>query len=320
SHKAFQCHPALKIFYLILGASALQQSALVWASDHRFHHRYVDTEKDPYNIKKGFWWAHVGWLLAESPESRKTLLSNVPDLAKDKWVMWQHKYWVWISIPLSFGIPLLIGFWIDRPIGMLLWGILLRIAITHHTTFTINSIAHSFGTQPYSDENSAKDVWWLAPFLCGEHYHNYHHCFQGDYRNGIRWYHWDPSKWFLWMLSKIGLVKNLQRTPDHLILKARLEMDLKQVEKMKPIQKLEYWAPLHERLLKMRQSLVETAEQYAQALKHYREMKKNASGRSQIAFVETQKKLEAYKRNFDELLKQWRENMRVCFETYSSAG
>ncbi|MBI2340553.1 MAG: acyl-CoA desaturase [Deltaproteobacteria bacterium] len=260
AHKTFQCHPILKVFYLIVGAAAFQQSALVWASDHRFHHRYVDTDKDPYNIKKGFWWAHIGWQLAKDPESRSTLLDNVPDLAKDKWVMRQHKYWIWVSIPLAFGIPLLIGLLIGRPMGMLLWAGILRIVITHHTTFTINSVAHKFGAQPYSDENSARDVWWLAPLLCGEHNHNYHHRFQGDYRNGVRWHHYDPTKWALWLLSHTPLVKQPHRTPPHLILKARLEMDLKRLEQKLKTAPREFWIPLKTRLIGMRKMLEETAE------------------------------------------------------------
>ncbi len=231
AHKTFACHPLLRIFYIIMGCAALQQSVLVWASDHRMHHRFGDTDKDPYNIKKGLWWAHFGWLIAEDPESRRTLMQNVPDLANDPWLRWQHRYWIWVGVLLSFGIPLAIGFAIDRPVGMFLWGGLLRVAVTHQTTFTINSLAHRFGTQPYSDESSARDVWWLIPFLCGENYHNYHHSFPGDYRNGVRWYQWDPSKWGLWLLSKMKLVRELRRTPPEWIRKARLEMDVKRLSK-----------------------------------------------------------------------------------------
>jgi len=310
AHKTFQCHPALKIFYLILGCSAFQQSALVWASDHRFHHRYVDTEQDPYNIKKGFWWAHVGWVLTDDPKSRATLLNNVPDLAKDKWVMWQHKYWIWLSLPLSLGLPLFLGFLIGRPVGMFLWGSLLRVVITHHTTFTINSIAHKFGTQPYSDANSARDVWWLAPILWGENYHNYHHCFQGDYRNGIRWYQWDPSKWALWCLAKIGMVKGLQRTPAHLILKARLEMELKRVEQANPF---------YERLLGLRQTLLDAAELYAKARKNYLEFKRNATDRSRESIEAAKENLRLRKAAFEAGWREWKEAVRLSFRTLATS-
>ena len=306
AHKTFQCHSILKVFYLIVGAAAFQQSALVWASDHRFHHRYVDTDKDPYNIKKGFWWAHVGWMLAKDPESRSTLLDNVPDLAKDKWVMGQHKYWVWISIPLAFGIPLLIGFLIGRPMGMLLWAGILRIVITHHTTFTINSVAHKFGTQPYSDRNSARDVWWLAPFLCGENYHNYHHCFQGDYRNGVRWYHYDPTKWALWLLSHTPLVREPHRAPSHLILRARLEMDLKRLEQKMKTAPGEFWVPLKTRLIGMRKMLEETAELCSRAERNYQEFRHNVADRSRESVGHAKAALHEKEAALKLLLAQWR--------------
>lgn len=310
AHKTFECHPILKVFYLIMGCAAFQQSALVWASDHRFHHRYVDTDKDPYNIQKGFWWAHVGWMLSKNPVSRDTLLQNVPDLAKDKWVMWQHRYWIWISIPLAFGIPLLVGLLIGRPMGMLLWGALLRIVITHHTTFTINSVAHRFGTQPYSDENSAKDVWWLAPILCGENYHNYHHAFQGDYRNGIRWYHWDPTKWALWFLSNTPLVRRLRRAPFHLVLKARLEMDLKRLKGRINPKPAEFWIPLYNRLLAMRQGLEEAAEHCARARKNYQELKTNLAKYSRESLQAARENLREKEKSFQQSLAQWRESFR----------
>jgi len=311
AHKAFQCHPALKLFYLIVGCAALQQSALVWASDHRCHHRYVDTDKDPYNAKKGLWWSHIGWLLAEDPASRKNLLRNAPDLARDRWVMWQHKYWIWISLPLAIGLPLLIGFLIGRPMGMFLWGVLLRIAITHHTTFTINSLAHRFGSQPYSDACTARDVWWLAPILCGENYHNYHHCFQSDYRNGVRWYHWDPTKWALWTLAKLGLVKGLRRTPQHLILKARLEMELKRVPAP---------APVYDRLLALRQTLLDAAELYAKARKNYYEFKRSTADRSRESLLAAKENLRARREAFEARLSEWRETVRLAFRGWASSG
>ncbi len=314
AHKSFVCHPVLKAFYLIIGAAAFQQSALVWAVDHRMHHRFVDTEQDPYNINKGFWYAHIGWLFNKAPSHRENVLALAPDLAKDPWVMWQHKYWLLISLPLAFGVPLLIGFLIGRPVGMLLWAGILRIVITHQTTFTINSIAHKFGTQPYTDKNSARDVWWLAPFLCGENYHNYHHRFQSDYRNGIRWYHYDPTKWALWIFSKIHLVKGLRRAPDLLVLKARLEMDLKTLEKkMKPASK-EFWHPFQIQLQQMRSSLEEAAELYANTKQNYMTLKKDLESRSKESLLKMKLVLKEKKKVFRARLFEWKQMINLSFE------
>lgn len=316
AHKTYHSSSPLKIFYLIVGAAAFQQSALIWAADHRMHHRYVDTEKDPYSIQKGFWWAHIGWLFAKSPPHRNHLAQIVPDLVKDRWVLWQHRYWIWISIPLAFGLPLLIGFFIDRPIGMFLWAGLLRIAITHQTTFTVNSIAHKFGTQPYTDDDSSRDVWWLAPLLCGENYHNYHHRFQSDYRNGVKWYQYDPTKWLLWLLSHTSLVKNLKRIPSHRILRARLEMDLKRIEKrLKP---LPSFAPLYAYLLEMRKTVEETARAHAEAKQNYNDFKKSMTDRSCASLLAAQNLFRAKKKTFDKTLVQWRQMIRWSYR-YSPA-
>jgi stearoyl-CoA desaturase (delta-9 desaturase) len=98
----------------------------------------------------------------------------------------------------------------------------------HHGTFFINSHAHTYGRKPYNSKNSARDNWWLAFLTNGEGFHNFHHAFGNDYRNGLRWYHWDPTKWLILSLRGMGLAHGLQRTPDAHILKARLEASLEQ--------------------------------------------------------------------------------------------
>ncbi len=320
AHKTFQCHPALKLFYLIVGAAAFQQSALVWAADHRYHHRFVDTDKDPYNIKKGFWYAHVGWLLTKDPGHRDQLAEIAPDLVADKWVMWQHRYWIWLSLPLAIGLPLALGLMIDRPFGMLLWAGVLRAVITHHTTFTINSVAHKFGTQPYTDTNSARDVWWLAPILCGENYHNYHHRFQSDYRNGIRWYHWDPTKWALWLLSHTPLVKELRRAPQPAVLRARLEMDWKRLEAKAHPHPSEFWQPFLERLQAMKSGLESAAELYAKARKDFAEFKADVANRSRDSLQQAKEALRERERHFKQQLAEWRRATRVAYQALSGSS
>ena len=99
-----------------------------------------------------------------------------------------------------------------------------RLALVHHCTFFINSFAHTFGTAEYDAVSSAKDNWIGALLTNGEGYHNYHHRFPSDYRNGIRWYHWDPTKWVIWTLSKVGLASELKRTPLEKIAEARSQV------------------------------------------------------------------------------------------------
>lgn len=310
SHRSYQCHPLLKALFLIVGSTAFQQSALKWSSDHRLHHRYVDSEKDPYSIKKGLWWAHIGWVFAKDPPGWEKRMTNVSDLQKDRWVRWQHRHWFWLGGLLSVAIPLMIGFLIGRPMGMLLWAGFLRVVISHQTTFTVNSLAHKFGRQPYSDRDSSRDVWWLAPFLCGEAYHNYHHSFQSDYRNGIRWYHWDPAKWAIWLGSHTPLVTHLHRTPSYLVVRARAEMDFKRLkDKMNRIPS-EFWLPLQERLLKLRQGLEEAALQFTQAKRNYLEFRKNVAERSRESLKTAQESLRETEQAFQQKWELWRKTIR----------
>jgi stearoyl-CoA desaturase (delta-9 desaturase) len=114
--------------------------------------------------------------------------------------------------------------------GVLLLGGLVRLILSHHVTFFINSLCHMWGKRPYTDENTARDNFLLAIATWGEGYHNYHHIFQYDYRNGVKWWQYDPTKWLIWSCSKLGLAKNLRRIPSFNIKKAELAMKFKYAE------------------------------------------------------------------------------------------
>jgi stearoyl-CoA desaturase (delta-9 desaturase) len=118
-------------------------------------------------------------------------------------------------------MPLALGFLWGDPIGALLVAGFLRLALQWHATFAVNSFAHWIGTQPYSTANSARDSVWTAIISMGEGYHNFHHRFQADYRNGVRWYHFDPTKWFVWTLEKVGLTSDLRRASRESIERAK---------------------------------------------------------------------------------------------------
>jgi stearoyl-CoA desaturase (delta-9 desaturase) len=154
-------------------------------------------------------------------------LSVVPDLQKDPVAAWQHRwYWslVWVT---NLGVPLLLGWLTGDMLGMFLLAGVARLVLNHHVTFFINSLAHMWGRQPYTDENSARDQHFLALITYGEGYHNYHHMFQSDYRCGIRWWHLDINKWFISTCALLGLVKNRKRAPMFKVLRARINMDFK---------------------------------------------------------------------------------------------
>lgn len=223
AHLAFQASWPVRLFTLLFGAAAFENGALNWVSDHRRHHKHVDGEFDPYDISQGFWYAHMGWILFKlTPEPP---LDNVADLRKDPLVRFQDRFYVPIAVVVGFVLPAFLGFLYGGAIGAL-GGFLLagvaRVTAVQHMTFFINSLCHTIGRQPYSDKCSARDSWLMALFTFGEGYHNYHHEFQHDYRNGVKWWHWDPTKWSIWTLEKIRLVRDLRRVPEEKVLLSQL--------------------------------------------------------------------------------------------------
>lgn len=227
SHKAYDAHPVVKVILAIGGAMTLQNSILHWCSDHREHHKHVDhDEKDPYSASKGLWYSHIGWMVREYASNPHTDYQNCKDLKKDKIVMWQHNHYLTIVLVANFGITGLLGWLAGDVLGMILLAGVFRLTAVHHVTFFINSLAHYWGSQPYTDKNSARDNHVLAFFTFGEGYHNFHHLFESDYRNGIKWWQYDPTKWLIRLLSMVGLTQNLRRCPDERIEKAKLTMQL----------------------------------------------------------------------------------------------
>jgi stearoyl-CoA desaturase (delta-9 desaturase) len=224
AHKSYDAHWSLKLIYLIFGTMALQNSVFIWASGHRTHHLNVDDEdKDPYSIRRGFWFAHIGWMIREY-ESGKPNLTNIPDLRRDPMLAFQHRFYLPLALATNFGIPMLAGWAIGDFWGTFFLAGVLRLVVSHHVTFFINSLAHMWGSRPYTEENTARDNPVLAFFTYGEGYHNYHHIFAHDYRNGVRWWQWDPTKWMIAGLSYVGLTKRLKRTPAFQIQRALLSM------------------------------------------------------------------------------------------------
>ncbi len=219
AHRSFKVHPIIQFIAMLCGSAALQNTILKWSSDHRIHHNKLDTDEDPYSITRGFFHAHIGWIFQAEP----TQIKGVHDLEKNPIVMFQHKYYWPIAIGLSFLLPTAIGAYFGRPLGGLLWGGFLRVTLVHHFTFFINSLCHFAGKRPFEPESTARDSWWVAFFTFGEGFHNFHHKFQWDYRNGIRWYDFDPGKWMIKFLSWFGLTTDLRQVEEYIILKARFQ-------------------------------------------------------------------------------------------------
>lgn len=310
SHKTYKAHPFLRFIFALGGACALQNDILTWASAHRRHHQYVDNnERDPYSAGRGFWFSHIGWIL-RNHESSKEDYSNVKDLQQDPIVTWQNKHYLALLLTMNIGLPAFLGFIHGDIIAGILLGGLLRLVLSQHLTYLINSIAHMWGRQPYSKKSSARDNTLLAFITYGEGYHNYHHAFQWDYRNGIKWWHFDPTKWMINTFSFIGLTRDLKRCSQEQIEKAKLEIQYQSAaEKCELFDIPENWRLRleieYEQLLQTIQLWTEHRQAWYKAKGKQLQQNLNSLDRLQLkdSYREMQYKLKAQKRRWQHLLR-----------------
>ena len=212
AHRSYDCPNWVKGALLIAGAWALQNSANKWASDHLRHHAHCDEENDPYNAQRGFWHSHCGWLFTPDQYADPKYATRV---ANNPVAIWQHKYYP-LMVLTGLAGTFLIGFlhngiMVMGGVGcfLLLAGVGRTFAVLN-STFCINSVCHLWKQQPHGASDSSRDSWLVSLVTFGEGYHNYHHMYPTDYRNGPRWYHFDPSKWLILGLYLLGLATLLR--------------------------------------------------------------------------------------------------------------
>lgn len=220
SHDTYKTNKCVEFILVVLSAGTLQGPALSWASNHFDHHTYTDTEKDPHTPQKynggfvGFLWSHMGWMLIGEGSYKSINRVTMVKLGRNKVLRWQLKYYWHVAIAMNTIVPAFVGFVFGGSAlaayaGFLFIG--LGRALQQQATFFVNSLCHFVGTQKYTNGTS-RDVWWLAFMLLGENWHNFHHAFPSDYRNGARWYHIDVHKWLIYLMSKCGLAWGLKKT------------------------------------------------------------------------------------------------------------
>jgi len=214
SHRAYEIALPAELVLLFLCTLIGQGSVYDWVFDHRNHHKYTETDRDPHAITRGFWYAHVLWIFDRRPPLDEKVIS---DLAKRPLLRFQHDHYNLLFATSSVGTCLLLGWLSGDWLGGFYVGFLVRLFISHHSTFCINSLAHWWGTKPFDPEQTAVNNPLCSVITWGEGEHNYHHVFPYDYRIGDRWYHWDPGKWLLWSLSKVGQVSGLKRARPEVI-------------------------------------------------------------------------------------------------------
>jgi len=232
SHKSYEAHWSVHLFFALWGAGAFEGSARWWSRLHRAHHRYIDTEHDPYATHHGFWHAHWGWMVFKQDASLQGKV-DISDLNNNSVVVFQHVHYLRLALFFGLGLPILVAglFWGDW-LGGFVYASCARMVFVHTATFFINSLAHTIGRQTYSTRHSSYDSIITAITTLGEGYHNYHHEFPMDYRNGVCWYQYDPTKWIVWAFSWTGLVWSLVRTPQNEIIKARIQVQQEEIDKI----------------------------------------------------------------------------------------
>ena len=209
SHRAFKTSRLVQFLLALLGTLGVQKGVLWWASTHRHHHRYSDTELDLHSpIHKSFLYSHSGWFLDN--ENRNTDLSRVPDLARYPELVWLDR---WSVVPVgAFAVLLWLGFgW-----SGLIWGFFISTVLLWHAIHAIGSFGHSFGGyRRFATTDNSRNKWFLAVVLLGEGWHNNHHFYPSSARHGFAWWEYDVTYWALKLMERLGLVWDLRVPPDH---------------------------------------------------------------------------------------------------------
>lgn len=228
-HRSYVASRALQVFLMCCSTAAIQGSVIFWVTDHRLHHRYTDTNKDPYSVHRGLLWSHIGWLLVIETDKPKGHV-DVSDLTSDPLLIWQDQNYDWFSPICALLVPTLVAGlgWGDWR-GGLVYASLVRLVFVHHATFSVNSLAHYLGDRPY-DDHSARDSVVTALVSLGEGYHNFHHAYPTDYRNAVKWYQYDPTKIAIRVYKALGLATGLVTFSDNEIQKGMIQTAQKRLD------------------------------------------------------------------------------------------
>lgn len=222
THRSFETYSGVRMFWMALGALSVEGSPLTWCAVHRRHHELSDQVGDPHsphlhgeglwNSLRGFWYSHTGWLFTgywSHPDKER----YIPDLmAEPMLVMVDRLYYLWVL--MSLGLPALIAgcilqTWQGALLG-LFWGGLVRIFLTHHVTWSINSICHLFGQREFESSDDSRNNWLFGILSFGEGWHNNHHAFPTSARHGLHWWQLDTSWLIIRMMELLGLAWNVR--------------------------------------------------------------------------------------------------------------
>ncbi|HXE74854.1 MAG TPA: fatty acid desaturase [Candidatus Xenobia bacterium] len=218
THRSFKCPRWLEYTLALLGTLCLQGGPIEWVAQHRQHHQHADEPGDPHSARQGFWWSHMLWILWAPPEATRRAVAQryAPDLLRVPFYVFLERTHFWLSVLLGIGLYLL-GGW-----PFVVWGLFVRLVITYHCTWLVNSASHTFGYRNFAVDDLSTNCWWVALLSYGEGWHNNHHAFPTSSRHGLRPWEVDFSYAFIRSLQLVGLAWDLRRPPiDKLRFKAR---------------------------------------------------------------------------------------------------
>jgi stearoyl-CoA desaturase (Delta-9 desaturase) len=221
SHKTYRTNRFWQFIFAVLGNSAVQRGPLWWASHHRHHHRFADTDEDPHSPNRhGFWWSHIGWLTCE--RHFPTRAQYVKDWARFPELVWLNRFDTMVPVLLAAGLyafgAVLKSY--APQLGtsgpqMLIWGFFISSTVLFHATVTINSLDHMIGNRRYDTPDTSRNNWVLALITLGEGWHNNHHHYAISARQGFFWWEIDVTFYLLKLMSWLGIVKDLRPVPEH---------------------------------------------------------------------------------------------------------
>jgi stearoyl-CoA desaturase (delta-9 desaturase) len=214
THGSFKAKRPLRIALAVIGSTAFQGGVIGWVADHRRHHAFSDKEGDPHSpwlfgtsaaaMIRGFWHSHMGWILGRDRTNARRF---APDLLADRDIVAVDRLFLPLTLA-SLLVPALIGGLVSwswwGAFTALFWAGLVRVAVLHHVTWSINSICHMFGDRPFAARDRSANVWWLAVLSFGESWHNLHHADPTCARHGVKRGQVDISARIIWLFERLG--------------------------------------------------------------------------------------------------------------------
>jgi stearoyl-CoA desaturase (delta-9 desaturase) len=208
THRSFHSPRWLERVFATLGALSIEGGPIDWVAHHRQHHHYSDSEGDPHSAREGFWWSHMLWMFwLPRPEGLEWMQKRyTPDLLRDPYYRFLNNTYPLPTLILGTVLYLLGGWpWV-------VWGVFIRLVLTYHHTWLVNSASHKFGYRSYETDDLSTNCWWVAAVSYGEGWHNNHHAFPTSARHGLARWEFDPAYGFIKLLEKAGLAWNV-KTP-----------------------------------------------------------------------------------------------------------